>query len=186
MENWVNIWGNPNAWYVWYIDKLPDGKKATQSWMTWYWVLEKPIAKIYDKYDYENRIITNKDYSINYSQRQHLSEILQTINEWNMVQLWADYCTTPKFEDTSNTNTCKFLNLERKLTWFYKENGKLIKHEWLAGEHAFYLLWYKWGTENPSHIIVWDTMTGKHTYPIKEWIRKWNKMENKSIIIYKK
>jgi hypothetical protein len=29
-------------------------------------------------------------------------------------------------------------------------------------------------------------MTGKHTYPIKEWIRKWNKMENKSIIIYKK
>jgi hypothetical protein len=57
-----------------------------------------------------------------------------------MVQLWADYCTTPKFEDTKNKNTCKYLKQDRKLTWFYKENGKLIKHEGLAGEHAFYLL----------------------------------------------
>jgi hypothetical protein len=108
--------------------------------MTGYGVLEKPIAKIYDKYSYKNKIITNKDYSINYSQRQHLSEILKTINEGNMVQLWADYCTTPKFEDTGKKNHCKFLKQDRKLTWFYKENGQLLKYEGLAGEHAFYLL----------------------------------------------
>ena len=45
--NGKTIWGNPNSWYVWYIDKLPSWDDATQTLMTWYWVLEQPINKIY-------------------------------------------------------------------------------------------------------------------------------------------
>lgn len=181
----IKIWWNPNKWYVGYIDELPDGTKSAQSSETWYWVLEKPIAKIFNDFWFKTKIITNKNYNHQYNQKQHLTEILETLTKWNMVQLWWDYCTDPDFEDTDNKNTCKYFNSDRKLIWYYEENWELIKHEWLIWEHAFYLLWYIWWVDNPSHIIVWDTMTGKHIYAIEEWIRKWDKMQNRSIIIYK-
>jgi hypothetical protein len=177
------IWGNPNAWYVWYIDKLSSWQKARQYNMTWYWVLEKPIANIFKDFGLETKIITNKDYNENYNKYDHLTEILQSINNWNMVQLWWDYCTNPLYEDTANKNKCINFSRDRTIEWYYNEDWKLIKHEWLIWEHAFYLLWYKWWVENPSDIIVWDTQTGKHTFPIKEWLRKWDLMQNRSIII---
>jgi len=180
------IWWNPNLWYVWYIDKLPDWSDAKQYNATWYWVLEKPIAKIYKKLGFKIKVLTNKDYKNNYNKKWHLSELLKSLSKWSMVQLWWDYCTTPKYEDTDNRNTCKKLTSSRKLEWYYEENWKLIKHTWLVWEHAFYLLWYSWWVENPTHIIVWDTKTGKHKFPIKEWYRKWDKMQNRSIIIYGK
>jgi len=180
------IWWNPNEWYVWYIDKLPNWKKARQYNMSWYWVLEKPIEKVFNKFNYRTKIITSFNYNSNYNQKNHITEILKSINKWNMVQLWWDYCTNPIYEDTNNKNKCKYLNSERKLEWYYKSKWKLIKYKWLSWEHAFYLLWYKWWVYNPSHIIVWDTITGKHIYNIKEWFRKWNKMQNRSIIIYNK
>jgi hypothetical protein len=103
-----------------------------------------------------------------------------------MIQLWWDYCTTPEFEDTQNINSCSKFDKNRKLEWYYKEWWKLKLYTGLAGEHAFYLLGYKWWVHKPSHITVWDTKTGKHTYPIQEWMRKWDAMDNKSIIIYEK
>jgi hypothetical protein len=151
--------------------------------MTWYWVLEKPIANIFKDFGLETKIITNKDYNENYNKYDHLTEILQSINNWNMVQLWWDYCTNPLYEDTANKNKCINFSRDRTIEWYYNEDWKLIKHEWLIWEHAFYLLWYKWWVENPSDIIVWDTQTGKHTFPIKEWLRKWDLMQNRSIII---
>jgi hypothetical protein len=72
------------------------------------------------------------------------------------------------------------------LEWYYKDDyGNLFKHEWLAWEHAFYLLWYKWSVNNPSSIIVWDTMFWELEIPTSEWLRKWNLMQNRSIIIKK-
>lgn len=186
IENGKTIWWNPNAGYVWYIDEISPGVKARQSGMTWYGVLEKPIANIYDRFNYKNKIITSQNYNEAYNESNHLTELLKNLNAGNMVQLWWDYCTQPEFEDTKNTNSCSRFGKNRKLEWYYKENWELKLYTGLAGEHAFYLLGYKWGIHQPTHIIVWDTKTGKHTYPMVEWKRKWNAMENKSIIIYKK
>ena len=73
-----------------------------------------------------------------------------------------------------------------KYYYIFFETILLLKEiQWLNWEHAFYLLWYKWGTENPTHIIVWDTNTWKHTYATKEWLRKWGKMQDRSIVVYK-
>jgi hypothetical protein len=186
IENWKTIWWNPNAGYVWYIDETSPGVKARQSGMTWYWVLEKPIANIYNRFNYKNKIITSQNYNEVYNENTHLTELLKNLNAWNMVQLWGDYCTNSEYEDTDKKNSCSRFWKNRKLEWYYKENWELKLYTGLAWEHAFYLLGYQWGVTNPTHIIVWDTQTGKHTYPIAEWMRKWNAMENKSIIIYKK
>ena len=81
----------------------------------------------------------------------------------------------------------EFGQIKEKKKWKYKdENWELKIYKWLNWEHAFYLLWYKWNYKKPTHIIVWDTMTGKHTYPTNKWMRKWDKMQNRSIIIYAK
>jgi len=186
VENWKTIWWNPNVGYVGNIHEVSPGVKATQSWMTWYWVLEKPIANIYDRFNYKNKIITSQNYNESYNESDHLTEILKNLNAGNMIQLWWDYCTNPEFEDTENINSCSKFGKNRKLEWYYKEDGELKLYTGLAGEHAFYLLGYKWWVQSPTDIIVWDTKTGKHTYPVEEWMRKWNAMENKSIIIYKK
>ncbi|MCP4523299.1 MAG: hypothetical protein GY828_03700, partial [Candidatus Gracilibacteria bacterium] len=171
-ENGVLIWGNPNAGYVGNIHKTKNGIKATQTGMTGYGVLEKPIAKIYQKNGLNTKIITKADYNTQYSQRTHLTEILISLKQGKMVQLWGDYCTDPRYEDTNKKNTCSRFSQSRELVWYYKENGELIKHTGLAGEHAFYLLGFKGEIQNPTHIIVWDTNTGKHIFPIKEWMRK--------------
>ena len=186
IENGKTIWGNPNAGYVGNIHEISEWVKATQTGMTGYWVLEKPIAKIFDTFNYKNKIITRESYNEVYSQVDHLTELLKNINAGNMIQLWWDYCTNPEFEDTENTNSCSRFGKDRKLEWYYKENWELKSYTGLAWEHAFYLLGYKWGVQNPTDIIVWDTQTWKHTFPISEWLRKWNAMDNKSIIIYKK
>ncbi len=180
------IWWNPNAWYVWFIDKLPNWEKATQTLMTWYWILERPINKLYKWFWYVTRVITNRDYNHNYSKKNHLREILEAVNNGHMVQMRWDYCTDPRYEDTSLKNTCINFGDDRKMTWYYKDGENLVKHEWMIGEHAFYLLWYKWGIDNPTHIIVWDTNTWKHAYNIKEWMRKRDRMQNRTVIIYNK
>ena len=179
------IWGNPNAWYVGYIHKMENGNTATQHEMTGYGVLEQPINEVYKTFNIKTKVITNQNYNHNYSQQQHLTEILKELSKWNMVQLWWDYCTTPKYEDTQNKNSCKNFYWNRELIWYYKEWNSLIKHTGLSWEHAFYLLWYTGGVENPDTITVWDTQTGKHSYPTSEWMRKWNMMQNRSIIAYK-
>jgi len=186
IEDGKKMWGNPNVWYVWYMNRLPSWQIATQSSVTWYWVLEQPINKIYKQFRFKTKVITYRDHNHNYSKEDHLTELLKTINKWNMVQMWWDYCTDPKYEDTDNKNPCKDFYKDRKIEWYYKKNWELIKYEWLIWEHAFYLLWYKWGVENPTDIIVWDTLTWRHVYPTNEWLRKWDRMQNRSIIVYKK
>lgn len=184
-------WWNPQEWFVWYIDKTPSWETARQRKMTGYWVLEKPIDKIFKTYWIDTKIITQNNYLPDFSKQEHLTLILEELHKWNMVQLWWDICTDPKYYNWEE-NPCYYKwkpswNDDRKISWNYKdEDWNDKKYSWLNWEHAFYLLWYKWSLNNPTHIIIWDTYTGKHTYVTSEWMRKWKKMEYKSIIVYAK
>lgn len=184
-ENGKLIWGDPNTWFVGHIDKLPSGEKASQWKMTWYGVLEKPIVKLFESYGLTTKTITEANHRPSYDPNNHLTELLQALEDGKSVQLWGDYCTTPAYEDTDKKNKCYSLNNNRTLTWYYKDvNGNLQKHTGLAWEHAFILLGYVGSIYNPKSVIVWDTNTGKHTYPKHEWMRKWEMMQYRSIIIW--
>ncbi len=179
------VWGDPNTWFVWYIDHMENGKKASQWNMTWYGVLEKPIMQLYDMFGLETRFISGAWHRSDFTPDMHLTHLLQQLEKWNSVQLWGDYCTDPDYEDTEDTNSCKTLNDDRTREWYYKDrNGDLQKHVWLAGEHAFMLLWYTGNIFQPTEVIVWDSRTGKHKYKKKEWMRKWKMMQYRSIIVY--
>jgi len=189
-KNWKKHWWNPQEWFVGHIDKLPNWEVARQRKMTWYWVLEKPIEKIINSFDYKTKIIKLSNYTPDFSEKEHITLILEELKKWNMVQLWWDICTNPKYfnwkENGCTYNWKPSWNSERKLSWYYKnKDGKNIKYTWLNWEHAFYLLWHKWNIDNPTHIIVWDTYTWRHEYLKEEWIRKWKKMQYRSIIVYK-
>jgi len=183
--NWKRVWGNPNKWFVGYIDRLSSWKKAQQFNYTGYWVLESPIAKVFKSIWYNTKIINDTMYNSSYKEKEHLKELFIELINWNRVQLWGDYCTNPK-EDNWTKNYCNLWEKDRKLSWRYKDGENYKEYVWLSGEHAFYLLWFEWNIESPSKIIVWDTYTWKHSYSLKEWKRKWNLMQNRSVIIYKK
>lgn len=55
----------------------------------------------------------------------------------------------------------------------------------LSWDHSYIILGYIGTIEEPSHIKVFDTSTGIHTYPVHEWMRKWNARENRSLIVSK-
>ena len=197
------FWWDPNKWFVWHIDYYWDNKniKPYQSKYTWYWVYEKPVAEVFEKYDLETIIINKKDHDDSFWEEEHLKFILNSLKSGKMVQLWWDWCTDPKYEDwvyesanfsqtdASNyktaRNSCSTFFNNRTLTWFYRDNWKLRIHKGLSGEHAFYLLWYEWDISNPEKIIVWDTDTGYHKYDTVEWMRKWGMMDYRSIVISK-
>lgn len=177
IENWKKVWWNPNEWFIWSIHN------AYQYDLTWYGIYEKPIQKIYSQYWFENYAVTKDDYNINFNLNNHITLLLKELHKGYMVHLWWDYCTNPEYEDGVK-NKCLNLEKNRELVWYYKNSQwEYIEHKWLSWEHSFYLLWYVWNIDNPSNIIVWDTNTGKHIYNIAEWKRKWNLMDNKSIVI---
>ena len=197
------FWWDPNKWFVWHIDYYWDIKniKPYQSKYTWYGVYEKPVAEVFEKYGLETQIINNKDYDESFWEEEHLKFILNSLKSGKMVQLWWVRCTDPRYEDgiykssdfTQNDasnyktakNSCATFSNNRTLTWFYRENWKLRIHKGLSWEHAFYLLWYEGNVNNPEKIIVWDTDTGYHKYDTVEWMRKWRRMDYRSIIISK-
>lgn len=189
---WQRLWWNPEEWFVWNIHN------AHQYNYSWYWVLEKPIQKLYYNYWIKRSIINKSSYVSGYWQTEHLRELFTAINNWNFVQLWWDYLTNPEEDDWRVSkklkqedadkwlnwkNYAKTWNTDRRIYWNYMKDSKLYEHVWLNWEHAFYLLGYEWSFENPSKIIVWDTQTGKHKYSLKEWFRKWNLMQNRSLVI---
>jgi len=197
MSWWKRIWWDPDKWFVWYIDKY-KWKWALQYKYQWYGVNELPIQKVYSEYWIKTEII-NEFNQIEkwFNYKKHLTYLLISLNEWKFIQLWGDICTYPEFEDWQYKkltqsladkwynwlNNCLYPKSSRVLTWYAKEKDwSYSKIEWLNWEHAFYLLWYKWWVENPTHIIVWDTNTWKHTYKTEEWLRKWWKMQYRSII----
>ncbi|MDD3303017.1 MAG: hypothetical protein PHN31_05645 [Candidatus Gracilibacteria bacterium] len=199
-SNGIRMWGNPDEGFVGYIDKDSKGKSASQRNLTGYGVYEKPIEKLYNSYGLKTEIINNTNYTSDFGPKQHLNKILTEFSSGNYVQLWGDICTTSDYddgelelsdikqEDVDNgknaKNSCWSFGQDRKIVWYYEEDGKLIKHQGLIGEHNFYLLGYEGELENPTNIIIWDASTGKHIYPIDEWLRKWEEMDFRSIIIY--
>jgi hypothetical protein len=115
------------------------------------------------------------------------------------VQLWGDFCTNPIYEDgmlerknfsqaqanlgKNAKNDCWGYSANRTISWYFQENGKKAFHRGLIGEHNFYLLGYEGTLNDPINIIVWDTQTGRHIYPVEEWMRKWRAMDYRSVII---
>jgi hypothetical protein len=194
------IWWNPNNGFVWHVDYYWKNNIKPVQWLyTWYWVYEKPIAKVYNKYWLKTNIINIEDHNEFFWEKEHLTFILNSLKKWKMIQLWWDRCTDPNEEDWTidwkyfNTtkfnqwyswkNKCYSFSRDRKLEWYYKEDWILKKHIWLSWEHAFYLLWYEWDIEAPVKIIVWDTDTWYHKYSTNEWLRKWERMDYRTIVV---
>lgn len=196
------FWGNPHEWFVGYIDHT-DEMQAKQKQMTGYGVYEKPIAKVYKDYGFKTQIINRWTYDQTFQESQHLNYLLTQLSRGHMVQLWWDWCTRKVFEDgtqdskkmsedltqkwISGKNECYNVEEKRNLKWkYYNTKDILVEHTWLDGEHAFILLWWKWDIQNPTHIKVWDTNTWYHMYQTEEWMRKWKKMDYRSILVKNK
>lgn len=198
--NWVYVWWNPEEGFVGYIDTDAKWKVASQRNLTGYWVYEEPIAKLYQSEWLKTEIINTSNYTTNFWPEQHLDKLLDEFTKGHYVQLWWDICTNPEYEDwelaladitqsdvdngKNAKNECWSYGYDRKRIWYYEKDWKLIQHQGLIWEHNFYLLGYEWDIQKPVNIIVWDTSTGKHTYALNEWMRKWEEMNFRSIIIY--
>ncbi len=180
-------WWDPDIWFVWDI-------YGSQRKFTGYGVYEWPIAKTAKKLWYHVEIINRTSHSSQLSPKKHLTTLLESLKKWKRVTLWADWCTDPRYEDgvvldvndsliktygISARNTCATWWEDRSLSWITKTGKKV---NWIIWEHAFVLLWYIGNIKTPSHIIVWDTDTGRHIYPTSEWMRKWEMLGYRSVI----
>lgn len=83
----------------------------------------------------------------------------------------------------NSKNSCLAWGKNRKLSWKTWKNGELVPVEALSGDHAFVLTGWIGDKNNPTHIKLYDTQTGLHTYPTEEWMRKWSLMQNRSLAI---
>lgn len=183
------IWWDPENEFVGFY----TGSQAKQ---TGYGIYEKPIVEYIKPYRFKTQIINQNTYTGTMNPGQHLSMLLRSLDQKNThIMLWWDWCTDPLYEDgvlskwwkwiaeffpLPGRNSCKNIAYNRSFQW--------KTHQWkiitgLSGEHAFVLLGYIGTTEKPSHIIVWDTYTGRHVYPYTEWMRKWSLMQFRSLTI---
>lgn len=191
----TNIWWDPDLGFV---GDINGGQRK----LTGFGVYEKPITKIYRQYNLNTKIMNNLMYAGLTDTGSHLTSLLSALESWDGVQMWWDYCTSKDAEDgilidtnqilvdtfgLFSKNTCSSEASARTLTWnTYDSNLNTKPITALNGEHNFVLLGWKWSKENPTHIIVWDTFTGKHVYPTSEWLKKWGAVNNRSIIVSKK
>jgi hypothetical protein len=132
---------------------------------------------------------------IEYTDTTHLTHLLESLDAGKHVILWGDWCTAPEVEDgilsrdkslirisfpLPGKNICKKYKTYRYYDWKTRE-WKDVR--WLSGDHVFVLLGYVGKPASPSHIIVWDTDTGRHIYPTSEWMRKWGLMQHRSLVV---
>lgn len=181
------IWWDPEKEFVW-------SYTGAQANATGYGVYGMPLARFLDRkwYDNEYRNFHMEQW---FQARDELSYALDSLEKWDHILLWADWCTTPEFDDgivekidlyivrnfkISWRNECERDASNRKLTWTTPDNIVITGLSW---EHAFLLLGYVGEKNNPSHVIVWDTDTGKHYYPVHEWMRKWNLLEYRMLVV---
>lgn len=204
-KNGKRYWGDPEKWFVWYIDKDMKNDITAKQWKyEGYGVYEAPIAEVFEYYGFQSEILNvyNQKKEWFATPLKHLSYLLQQITLWNSVELWGDICTYPSEEDGNYggkmttkkanewkvwVNRCSDPEKPRILSWYsVDETGNERQIKALNWQHAFYLLGYEWSITNPNYIIVWDTATGRHKYTTKEWMRKWERMEYRSLVIFKK
>ena len=187
-------WGDPDLEFVWLID-------GSQSKKTWYGIYEPAIAKYFhDELSADIPALRTEAWNEftrpkGYTDATHLTHLLGSLDAGKHVIIWWDWCTNPLYEDgilgrdkktiarlfpISGKNTCKNWHINRDFTWKTPEWKEIIAFN---GDHVFVLLGYIGKKERPSHIIVWDTDTGRHIYPTSEWMRKWDHIENRSLVV---
>lgn len=183
------IWWDPDTQFVGFY----TGSQAKQ---TGYGIYESPLANYAKIYKLKTEIISQNTYSGTMNPGTHMNKLLQYLNKKNThVILWWDWCTDPEYEDgvlsswgkwitglfpLPGRNFCKNIAMNRTLNWKTPEWKDIVG---LSGEHAFILLGYVGTIDKPTHIIVWDTFTGRHVYTSSEWMRKWSLMQYRSLII---
>ncbi len=184
------IWWDPDNQFVGFYT-------GSQSKQTGYGIYESPLANYAKIYKLKTEIINQNTYSGTMNPWVHMKTLLGYLKQKNThIILWWDWCTDPQYEDgvlsiwgkwmsalfpLPARNYCKNIAMNRILNWKTPE-WKNIRG--LSGEHAFILLGYIGTIDKPSHIIVWDTYTGRHIYTYSEWMRKWSLMEYRSLIIF--
>lgn len=190
-QSW-GIWGDPEKEFV-------GDFNGSQYSKTGYGIYEKPLANYFEKRGFQSTIINSSSYQSWMSVHRHLVLLLKNLHKWSRIILWGDYCTNTSSEDgilrdnnyrtliklfpIAAKNECDRTSSERQFSW-KTQDGKMIK--WLSWEHVFLLLWYIGNIDKPSHIIVWDTSTGRHIFPYDEWMRKWSLLDFRSLIVTKK
>ena len=185
----AGIWWDPEKEFVW-------SYSGSQAKKTGYGIYGMPLARFLDRKWYDNEY-RNTLMSSGATGEDELEYALDSIEKWNHILLWGDWCTTPEFDDgivdkidmyvvrhfgISSRNECERTSTQRAFSWKTPNNEIVNAISW---EHAFLLLWYVGTKENPSHIIVWDTDTGKHYYPILEWMRKWSLLDYRMLVVKK-
>jgi uncharacterized protein YvpB len=181
------IWWDPDIEFVGYYT-------GGQTKQTGYGVYEFPLAQYAQRYQLHTEIANV--HSGGLSPEEHMKTLLASLDNQNIhVLLWWDYCTDPMSEDgILNTggrviarffpiparNHCLRSSRDRQMNWKTPAGNDIL---WLSGEHAFVLLGYVGAKNKPTHIIVWDTYTGRHVYPYDEWMQKWSLLGYRSLII---
>ena len=182
------IWWDPDKEFVWYIT---GGQMKKTGYGVYPRALFTSIENIasWEIYD-EGKLSSNMT-----SENVFLTYLLRKIETWSSVILWWDWCTEKQYEDgileknhkkimrffpLAGKNSCTRNMEERNMKWTTPAWKDIY---WVSGEHTFILLWYIGMIENPSHIIVWDTDTGRHIYPREEWLRKWEFLWYRSLVM---
>lgn len=194
------LWGNPEDGFVWYMDNFwATLEKPSQKKLTGYGVYEKPIWYVARSFSIPTTIINFRNFTESFWANQHLSFLLNSLKNGDFVELWGDWCTSWESEDgllykkdltlplslkkVNAKNECYDVEQQRILEWNFLDSKNSLQHQSaLAGEHTFILLGWQWDIEKPEKIIVWDTDTGYHRYDTQEWMRKWKKMQYRSIV----
>ncbi len=185
------VWGDPDREFVWDI-------LGSQYAKTGYGIYEKPLVAYLESIGVDATFSNGFDGRM-LSPEARLQELLIGLGNNSRIMLWGDWCTRPAHEDgvfgfheadffwrlflLPARNSCSRSEWARRITWL-TPGGKKI--EWISGEHTFILLWYYGYPHTPTHIIVWDTSTGRHVFPIDEWMRKWKALDYRSLTIFGK
>ncbi|MBP9779958.1 C39 family peptidase [Candidatus Gracilibacteria bacterium] len=185
------IWGDPDEEFV-------GSLTGTQGGRTGYGIYEAPLAKYLSNEGYATEIINNSSHTRQLRPKQHLIYLINQVQLGSRVILWGDWCTESADEDgilpkggksilqyfpISAKNYCTRSSEKRKFSWQTPENRTINA---ISGEHTFILLGYIGSLDNPTHIIVWDTYTGRHIFSYDEWMRKWELLDYRSLRVEKK
>ncbi len=196
IASWRHMPEPYSSWWVWWDPDIGfvGSLTGSQFMRTGYGIYEQPIAKYLTWRGFRVDISNDRDENQN-TPYMRLSKNIDALEAWSRVILWGDWCTTSRYDDGRVNSVDTFIALkfllsaknpcdrpveQRKFSW-KTETGKVISG--LSGEHVFLLLGYIWTRQDPSHIVVWDTDTGRHIFPYDEWMRKWKLLQYRSLII---
>jgi len=188
----TGVWGDPDQEFV-------GSYVGSQAGKTGYGIYEGAIERFFQteipQEEFRTRAWNEKVRPEGMTNEQHLTYLLDGIKNGAHVIVWGDWCTDPWQDDgyakmtkarigelfpLSGKNICRSYQSPRGMTWKTPE-GKRVQA--LSGDHVFILLGYVGSREHPTHIIVWDTDTGRHVYTTQEWMRKWSMMQYRSFLI---